>query len=170
MELNLILGGWYLIDEPDLHHGEKAKVVSINYDSNYVTMCNCREFEVCKDDLRPIPVIDEILEANHWKFEETDPDDGARLFYLDKNDEDTMWFWTPTDKVDGLFEFTVKKGAHTVITELPVNYLHELQIAMQACGVDKEVSVPNFLSPFKPKQINATPIKSSAVKKKKKKK
>jgi hypothetical protein len=170
MELNLILGGWYLIDEPDVHHGEKAKITSINYESNYVTMFNCREFEVCKDDLRPIPITDEILEANGWKVEETDPDDGARLFYLDKNDEDTMWFWEPTEKVDGLFAYTVKKGLRKAIEELPVNYLHELQIAIQACGGDKEVHVYNFLPPFRPKQAYAAPIKPSEAKKKKKNK
>ena len=88
-------------------------------------------------NLEPIPLTTEILEKNG--FEKTWQDN----FVYDNEDIGLIITFHPkeTNYTNGIYDYIdIEKGCVT-ITEMPIEFVHQLQHALRLCGIEKEIEL-----------------------------
>ena len=94
------------------------------------------------DDIRPIPLAQEILEKNGWKFCENMSNSLARTF-VDKNSEITFY----PNAIDGcecLVRIETKPktcGGVNHVHNCEIRHVHQLQHCLKLVGIDKEIII-----------------------------
>lgn len=141
----LMIGDWVRIDEPDKYAGATGQIQSLMYhredDAAYFNVFIQGKFgyvsrDVCSDDIRPIPLTEDILEKNRF---ENIGDDTYQI------EEKPCWFW-----VD-FFRHTYGCEYDTSTYEYEddehrlklygIPSVHELQHALRLCGIEKEIEL-----------------------------
>lgn len=129
--LDLMIGDWVRIDEPDKYAGATGQIQSLMYhregDAAYFHVFIQGEFgyvsrDVCSDDIRPIPLTPEILEKNGFVVESRgNPRHNLQYCIL----TDGLWI-----DISGENFFEGK-----------LEYVHQLQQALRICGIEKEIEL-----------------------------
>ena len=127
----LMIGDW--VDDG----GENARVTSLTCDGIIETTRRISNIEV----VEPIHLTSEILEKNGFTCCNED-DDGSIQYEFGTDDLGVdVWLNTP----DGICLLGAWRRwencdkVYTMIEELPIRFIHELQHALKLCGIDKEI-------------------------------
>jgi len=117
------------------YRGQIIKVTSL-YDkggSNEVGWSDKESVWVNAYNVEPIPLTTEILEKNGFEKQ-------FGNFIYENDDENLMIEFYPKNinYTNGCYDYIdIEKGCVT-ITEMPIEFVHELQHALRLCGIDKE--------------------------------
>ena len=127
---------------------KKCMVVGIKCDVRYLTDettitvmdSSGRWFDKTIDELKPIPLTPEILEKNG--FTECNVDDDGAVQYEFGFDDLGIDVWIAQPILLGAWRrWSDLKDPYSMINELPIRYVHELQHALCLCGIDKEIEL-----------------------------
>ncbi len=130
----LQIGDWVAIGEPDNFHGYTGKVISINGNTNYVTVfipCH-HDHDVLVDDLSPIPLTPEILKNNGFDLDKED----KRYYRIDS----TVLLCFEArhacleTRIMGCFGYLYEVFCYC-------DSVHELQHAIRLLNIDKEIII-----------------------------
>ena len=89
--------------------------------------------------IEPIPLTPEILEKNGFKECGKDDTDGAILYELG-DDFLGVSLWVNIEPcLLGIWRTWAGESLYSVIKELPISFVHQLQHALRLCGIDKEI-------------------------------
>lgn len=141
----LMIRDWVRIDEPDKYAGATGQIQSLMYhredDAAYFNVFIQGKFgyvsrDVCSDDIRPIPLTEEILEKNGF---ENIGDDTYQL------EEKPCWFWVDffrhiygCEYDTSTYEY--EDDEHR-LKLYGIPSVHELQHALRLCGIEKEIEL-----------------------------
>ena len=118
------------------YRGQIIKVTSL-YDkggSNEVGWSDKESVWVNAYNVEPIPLTEDILEKNGFEkqfgnFIYENDDENLRIEFYPKN----------INYTNGCYDYIdIEKGCVT-ITEMPIEFVHELQHALRLCGITREI-------------------------------
>ena len=90
--------------------------------------------------LEPVSLTQEILEKNGWEECNASIEDNDKQYGVTYGDFSFTW-WRDA-RLLGCYRDSPTKGLYyEMITELPIEYVHELQHALKLCGIEKEIVV-----------------------------
>ena len=112
----VMIGDWLLVD------GKVTKVTKENIVYVLNTLC------------QPIPLLPEILEKNGWEKEED------AFVLTDDNEKRIEFYPKETNYTNGSYGYINAEAGCISLTELPINYVHELQRFMDLCEMNSEFS------------------------------
>lgn len=131
----LMIGDWVLIDESDKYAGCKGTITSLRFhqiEDGFYSMIFIKgdagylEVEVFNEDLRPIPLTEDILKKNGF---EKDSETGKCLL----SDQDDIF------EICWLGAILFVQSGYGRMELVNCQYIHQLQHAVRLCGIDKEI-------------------------------
>lgn len=128
----VMLGDWVLLtDYP-------VRVISIARDGIY--------FEdrfgkgACSfDKIQPVPLTAEILEKNGFEKCNEDTDGAIQYEFGSPALGIDIWINTKPCLLGAWRTWEGETKSYTMVEELPINYVHELQHVLRLCGIEKEI-------------------------------
>lgn len=128
----LMIGDWVLYNDKTI---QVEEIVTGGINPEW--LCGMMEYIIQEEDLKPIPLTNEILEKN-----------GMHLFnrktrnlmedcnHSDcfKEDEDNILELSLNN--NGTIRWSINGDEYTII---PLDYVHQLQHALRLCGINKEI-------------------------------
>lgn len=141
---DLMIGDWVLIDfaprnkyyEPGIITGlcsEEAEFEAKNQDGRLF-------YTDDEKKVLPVPLTAEILEKNGF---ETEKAYYGFVYVYDDDDRSLRIVFHPKESnyTRGAYSYIHIDCGCVTIEELPIYYVHELQHALQLCGVEKEINL-----------------------------
>ena len=132
----LMIGDWVL------YNGKPIQVDEIFGDGINADYCGGEIMGLInEDELLPIPLTAEILKKNGFEIcnEDTDGtiqyDWGSPALGID------IWINTKPCLFGAWRTWEGETKSYTMVEELPINYVHELQHALKLCGIEKEITI-----------------------------
>lgn len=149
------IGDYFFVAKDNLciRKGSVVEIRGINADDkleskNLIGSAHCRPLDIFQfeggiwlDYLEPIPLTPEILEENG--FRECDKDDDGAIMY-ELGDEIlgvSVWVNTEPCLLGSWRTWAGQSQSYSMIEELPISFVHELQHALRLCGIDKEIVI-----------------------------
>lgn len=129
----LMIGDWVYITEPDDFHGYIGKVVITNAETNYIAVRipNMHLHDVFVEDLQPIPLTEEILEKNGYKF---------NYICYEKKGYPAIELGSEEGTYNiGKVYVPYNNGDPDIHVYTTCKYVHELQHAIKLCGIEKNI-------------------------------
>ena len=95
-------------------------------------------------DIRPVSITPEILEKNGFKKCNEDADGAIQYEFGSKNLG--VDIWTPGSMTESYLLGAWNKWpecieSYSMINEMPIRYVHQLQAALRLCGIEKEIEL-----------------------------
>ena len=131
---SLMIGDWVLLaDGP-------ASVISIAQDGIYFEDKFGRG--VCSfDKIQPISLTAEILEKNGFEICNKDTDGAIQYELGSPASGIDIWINTKPCLLGAWRTWEGETKSYTMVEELPINFIHELQHALSLCGIEKSIEL-----------------------------
>lgn len=142
---DLVIGDWIYVNPwDDQEPTYPNRVTGIHYNSwrgaDYCDWVDCEVWdEIGLDEIRPIPLTAEILEANKMRPFEIDrlTDKATKKWWAQKGEFYVKQYHFRHHNFEP--EYSIGCHSHTLIEG--IHYIHELQHALRLCGIEKEIKI-----------------------------
>ena len=125
-----MIGDWYAF------RGHPYKCTA----SDIEALAECEEKGV-PTDISEIPITAEILEKNGFEICNEDTDGAIQYGFGSPALGIDIWINTKPYLLGAWRTWEGETKSYTMVEELPINYVHELQHALRLCGIEKEIEL-----------------------------
>ena len=126
---SLMIGDWVYFKTNKVYAKITEIYLTLDVEHKYMVSLNScgNRYCVSINEIEPIPLTPEILEANGWMYVDED-----RMFYGEKLEGELPWISYAAHGDNMVFR--LRDFCH-------LQYVHELQHCLKICGINKEIII-----------------------------